>query len=166
MSVQRRSSEMLLLVKWNQWLSQWLRLILIDTLMGSNYRYWFSLLENTRKHTERETDWERDPEHNLPEVIMWNLWLLCRAPIGLNGRLMGPPWTSWGLYCLSWTGTVWPWWTEERWLCGWRRWEVSAFLKRLWEISVRSSLKKTCLGKKEEKQHLDWHLDQQYVWSF
>lgn len=73
--------------------------------------------------------------------------VLCRALLRPRERLMAPLWMSWGLYCLSWTGTVWLWWTEELWLCGWRRWEVSAFLNRLWEILVPCSLRKTCLGK-------------------
>lgn len=47
--------------------------------------------------------------------------VLCRALLRLRRRLMAALWTSWGLYCLSWTGTVWLWWTEEHWLCGWRR---------------------------------------------
>ncbi len=78
---------------------------------------------------------------------LWLCVVLCRAFLRLRGRLMAPHWMSWGLCCLSWTGTVWLWWTEELWPCGWRRWGVSAFLKRVWETLVPCSLRKTCSGK-------------------
>lgn len=161
---------MLFLGKWNQGLRQcwWVMcLICINTLMGHREQtgYFFvSLRSLNQQMSGEETDGERDPGCSSSsqqlftpvksyqcEILVIQVpcvhVVLCRALLRLRRRLMAPLWTSWGLYCLSWIWTVWLWWTEKHWLCGWRRWEASVFLKRLWEILVPCSLTRIYLGK-------------------
>lgn len=145
---------MLFLVKLIQSLRQWWWLMYLicmkkeqTTSAGSGF---------SRKYTQREKQVEKEIQCEIPVIQADSLYVaLCRAPLRLMGRSMATLWTSWGLYCLSWTGTVWRWWTEELWLCGWRRWEVSAFLKRRWEILVPCSLRKTCSGK-TKTHNMSW----------
>lgn len=126
---------------------------------------WFRPLKQARTHKKKETDggrnsgatwlifqqlftWVKSYQCEIHLIqAHWLYVVLYRALLWLRGSLMVPLWMSWGLYCLSWTGTVWLWWTKELWLCGWRRWGVSAFLKRLWETLVHFSLRETYLGK-------------------
>lgn len=73
--------------------------------------------------------------------------VVCRLLLRLPGRLMAPLWTHSGLWCPSWTGTVWLWWTGKLWICVWRRCKTSAFPKKHSKTLVPCWHRETCSGK-------------------